>query len=128
MYRLGVIPAGGKGKRWGGYLKEMLPVGNGTWMLDRTIEAMNYYGGANAILITTSKEKVGPLSNHLTDKHSIPIYYVVEDEGMDIWGGIVPCFDFPADRYMFAMPDTVYPRGIFTHVLTIESVGLDAKV
>lgn len=116
MYKLGVIPAGGKGERWGGYLKEMLPINRGDWFIDHSIKAMTYYGDADAILIITNPVKVGSLANHLTGKHGVPIYYAVEDKGLDIWGGIEECFAYPADRYLFAMPDTYYPLSAFLYL------------
>jgi hypothetical protein len=119
VYKLGVIPAAGNGSRWGGYHKELLPCGNGGFMIDHTIDAMSR-GGADALLIIANVDKIGLLSRHLSRNHrhlskhpGLPIFYVIQCGTNDIWSAIVESFGYPADRYLFAMPDTLYPVDAF---------------
>jgi hypothetical protein len=113
MTRLGVIPAAGNGSRWGGYYKELLPCGEGEWLLDRCARAM-VNGGADAILIITRPDKVAVHSAHMADKCEVPVFYAMNtDPDSDMWGSIVKSFDYPADDYLFAMPDTYFPLDAF---------------
>jgi molybdopterin-guanine dinucleotide biosynthesis protein A len=113
MKTLGVIPAGGKASRWGGYLKELLPLYGGHWLIDHTVAAMERVE-VDAILVVTSRAKLAPLANHLARRPwSMPILYAVEERGLDIWGGILEALRVQADEYLFAMPDTFYPPGAF---------------
>jgi dTDP-glucose pyrophosphorylase len=111
---LGVIPAAGKGSRWGGYYKELLPCGDGEWLIDRTVEAM-LCGGADAVLIVTRIEKMAALAEHLRYA-SLPVYFTIQHGDNDIWSAIEESFGFIADRYLFAMPDTYFPLDAFETV------------
>ncbi len=111
MFKLGVIPAAGKAERWGGGLKELLPIGDRAWLIDRTISAMRM-GGADAILLVTNKEKIHVHADHL-DGLDIPIFYVVQQGDNDIYSAIEESFAIKADHYLFAMPDTLYPLDAF---------------
>jgi len=110
-YRVGVIPAAGTGSRWGGYTKELLPCGEGRWLLDRTLDAMQQ-GGAEAALIVTNERKASPLADHLTDA-PLPVFFAVQRHPGDIYGAMAESFPFPADDFLFAMPDTVFPVDTF---------------
>ena len=113
MELLGIIPAGGKASRWGGYLKELLPLYDRHWLIDHTVEAMER-AEVDAILVVTSKAKLAPLAAHLARQPwSAPILYAVEERGLDIWGGILEALRVQADEYLFAMPDTFYPPAAF---------------
>lgn len=115
MARLGVIPAAGKGTRWGGFLKELLPVGDSTHLIDHSVRAMQL-GGADVVLVVTSVEKISILSRHLGHRHNIPIYYAIQGGDNDIWSAIEESFAWSAQHYLFAMPDTVYPLDAFMHI------------
>jgi MobA-like NTP transferase domain len=114
MTRLGIIPAAGNGSRWGGYYKELLPCGEGEWLLDRCANAM-INGGADAVLVVTRPDKVGVHSAHLDGLVNVPVFYAMNtDPDGDMWGSIVKSFDYPADDYLFAMPDTYFPMDGFS--------------
>ena len=122
MYKLGVIPAAGKGSRWGGYHKELLPCGSGRLLIDHTIEAMAL-GGADAFLVVASREKIGTLARHISQKHEgKQVYYAIQRGANDIWSAIVESFQIPADVYMFAMPDTLYSKSFFDFDMTSNFV------
>lgn len=112
MTILGVIPAAGNGSRWGGCYKELLPCGDGEWLLDRTAKAM-LNGGADALLIVTQPDKVAAHAAHMAGKVDAPIYYVMQRGDNDIWSAIEESFDYPADNYLFGMPDTYFPLDAF---------------
>jgi len=106
---LGIIPAGGKARRWDGYPKELLPSANGVTLLDRTVAAMNR-GNADHVMLITNQEKVQMHVYQLGDKVS---YHIKSDE--NLWDSITKSFIYRADWYLFAMPDTYYPKDIFTN-------------
>lgn len=112
MYKLGVIPAAGRAERWGGHMKELMPLSTGQALIDHTIAAMTRR--VDAVLVVTSSEKLPALAAHLY-KWDFPIMYMVQKYGKDILGAIATSFDITADRYYFAMPDTVYNVEAFDH-------------
>lgn len=112
MRRLGVIPAAGQATRWAGMYKELLPIGNGRALIDHTVEAMAE-GRANAALVVTSAEKLPVLQGHLNGRHDLPIYYTIQRGDNDIYSALEESFPIVADWYLFAMPDTLYPAGVF---------------
>jgi len=105
---LGIVPAGGKAKRFDGCLKEMLPCGKDQLMIDRTISAFNL-GGADKVLVLTTAEKIGIHAAHLGAGYD---YRIGRDT---LWHSIMEAFAFKADWYLFAMPDTYYPMDVFDH-------------
>ena len=103
MTTLGIIPAAGRGERWGGYMKELLPCGDSEWLLDRTVKVLAY-GGADAVLIVTRPEKVAAHMAHMRGYTDVPVYYAIGGDTM--WESIKASFCYPALRFWLAMPDT----------------------
>jgi dTDP-glucose pyrophosphorylase len=113
MNILGVIPAAGEGSRWGGYYKELLPIGNRGWMLDRIITCMN---NAQNILIVSSKNKINAHVQHLESHGFTNILYTIQRRtDLDIFGAIYESLKIPGDYNLFAMPDTYIPENTFQH-------------
>ena len=106
---LGVVPAAGKATRWGGMLKEALPLSETESFISRTVRAM-FAGNADACLVITSPEKIRSHSEAL--KRYDVIYRFQSEEG-DLWQAIKESFIFNAKWNMFAMPDTFWPMGVF---------------
>lgn len=104
---VGICLAGGKAERWNHYPKEMLPIGNGQTLLDRTIKALRD-GGADRIMFMTSKEKAQMHVNHLGGSVD---YFIKTSENM--WDSMAVSFQYEADKYLFAMPDTYIPEDTF---------------
>lgn len=104
--RLGIIPAAGVAKRWGGIPKELLPVDEIT-LLDRTIMSMY---NADVILLITNEDKAAIHIQHLKNQ---PIYYAIQQGKNDIWSAIVESLPLSAKMTMFAMPDTYFNIDIF---------------
>lgn len=113
---LGLIPAAGNGNRWGGFSKEMLPVKEGCWLIDHTAQAM-LNGGAEAVVVVASEAKIGFLARHLaTRSDGTPLFFAVQRGNQDMWSAIQEGLGFPAERWLFAMPDTYYPRDAFENI------------
>lgn len=103
---LGIIPAGGKAKRFGGYPKEMLPYDNNNVLLDRTVTAM-CFGGAGAYLVLTTKDKIAAHAGRLGAGYD---FRISQDT---LWKSLKISFGYKASWNLFAMPDTYYPQDIF---------------
>lgn len=115
MSVLGIIPAAGRGSRWGGYFKELLPTGDKEWLLDRTIHSMKK-AGASKICIVTSPEKITTHVTHIKKQHD-GIFYVIQKGEDDIWSAVIEALPFSEDYNLFAMPDTYFPLDAFSNTL-----------
>lgn len=108
----GVIPVAGKGSRWGGYYKELLPTGKDEWFLDRTISSMKE-AGADKICVVTAIEKMTTHATHIKEKYD-GVFYVIQRESTDIWGAMKESLPFATLINLFAMPDTYFPKDTFS--------------
>lgn len=112
MTTLGVIPAAGKGSRWGGFYKELLPCGEGNWLIDNTINTM-IYGGADKILVITTPEKVSTHATHLDGKFQKELFFALQFGKNDIYSAIETSLPHAGDINYFAMPDTYIDYNTF---------------
>lgn len=108
----GIIPAAGRAARWGGYLggylKELLPVGDGVWVLDHALAAM-VHGGARRALIVTDAEKIGPLARYLHPQ-GLDVGFLLQHGAQgNLWSAIRTALPWCHNRVLMAMPDTLYP-------------------
>lgn len=110
MTKIGIVLAGGKSERWGGYPKEMLPIGNGMTLLDRTIDAMHSVN-VDKIYLVTSEEKIEMHMMWLKSK----VDYLCR-ESNNLFEVILDTLN-GADNYYFAMPDTCYPQDAMINLL-----------
>jgi hypothetical protein len=109
---VGIIPAGGSSTRFNGLAKELLPVSQHDCALTRCIKSMQI-GGAEEIYIATRHDKIAELWRvvesfrgvHLTARDFRGLWEFIAFIGESV----------PADRYYFAMPDTVYPIDAFLY-------------
>lgn len=125
MHRIGIVPAAGKAERWGGTLKELMPLSMGRTILDHTLDVMT--STVDQIVIVTSQEKIQTISAHVGDRTRTPISFTLQHaaHGPDIMGAIVAGCETKADRYFFAMPDTHYDRDAFQYFPTHDfAMGL----
>ena len=109
--RLGVIPAAGTANRFGGVIKELLPLHDQVTLLKHTLNAMKV-GRADVCLLITNRDKLQTHAKHLEQWQ---IYYAVQFGGQDIWSAIVESLPLKAKQYLFAMPDTYYPLDVFSY-------------
>lgn len=106
-YRLGIIPAAGKAARFGGVLKELLPLPNGVSFIAESVLRLRNY--CDDIVVVTSPEKI---RDHAVELGGNVLYAIQEDK-RDIWGAMVTGMQIEADYYLFTMPDTYMPRDSF---------------
>jgi hypothetical protein len=98
--RLGIIPAAGKATRFGGVLKEMLPLDEHTALIDTAYNSFKYCG---SVLVVTSLTKLVTLAAHLPD-----CTFRIQQDGKDMWGAIAETLELSGKRNLFAMPDTYF--------------------
>lgn len=111
MSILGIIPAAGGGERWGGFYKELLPIGEREWLIDRTIKTMKN-GGADKILVISTPTKISAHANHLSSKHD-DILYTVQRQSKDIWGAWLESLPYAEEYNFMAFPDCYIPINTF---------------
>lgn len=97
-YKVGIIPAAGKAQRFGGTLKELLPLPDGRSFLRAAVHRLP----VDLVVIVTNKYKI---QEHAREVGDDAVYMV--QRGDDIMGAIMTALDVRADRYYFTMPDTV---------------------
>jgi hypothetical protein len=117
--KLGVIPAAGRATRWGGVLKELLPIHEKETLIKHTLNAMSTVK-CDAVVIVTNREKLQSHASHLEDWS---VYYAVQFGGKDIWSAIVESLPIHGRMNYFAMPDTYYPVDIFSGMSADFSMG-----
>ena len=110
MTKCGVILAGGNSTRWGGYPKELLPIANGTTLLQYAVDIL-YGMNVNEIAVVTSAEK-RPLHNYLLGD-SVRYF---DRKDSNIFRVIAESFVCNADMYYFVMPDTLVPPDAFQNL------------
>jgi dTDP-glucose pyrophosphorylase len=123
MSKVGIIPAAGKSERWGGIIKELLPVGPYERLIDQALNAF-LVAEVDRIVIVTNAEKIAHLASFLQDKLPFPVHYVLQRGDNDIWSAIETSFDLAGDLNLFAMPDTIIPLTTFYPVLNYQK-GID---
>jgi hypothetical protein len=104
--RRGLIPAAGKAERFGGVMKELLPISEGRALINRTYDAL-INGGCSDILIVTSLSKISAIAATLPG-----CTYRIQ-AGQTLWSAILESLDTEARRTCFAMPDTYFPEDAF---------------
>lgn len=110
--KLGIIPAAGHANRFGGVLKELLPIYDKVTLIRHSLNAMNN-ANADAVLLITNRDK---LSSHAQHLEMWRVYYAVQLGQQDIWSAIVESLPIRGNWNMFAMPDTYYPVDIFQNL------------
>jgi hypothetical protein len=99
-YSVGIIPAAGRAVRFGGLMKELLPIGGGLSLLSHTCDLLERH--CDEVIVITRPEKIAAHAGELSTRAR----YAVQGQGSDIWAAILTGLQTPADRYYFAMPDT----------------------
>lgn len=115
---LGIIPCAGKGSRWGGQYKELLPLGKEKWVIDCCIDQMKS-AGVTKFCIVTSLEKANVLTQHFSKEKykDLNLFFVPQKYNMDMWGAILSAlpYSLKEERSFFAMPDTFFGEHGFMH-------------
>lgn len=106
---IGLIPAAGSAERWGGYIKELLPIDSNTKLIDRTINILQRMG-CTTLLVITNKQKIDTIVKHLDvfcQIRNIPVSYIIG--GATMWKSIEKSLPFLVnDSTIMAMPDTYF--------------------
>lgn len=107
MSNLGIITAGGKGKRFGGIFKELLPVSDGETLLQRNVKLLEDIP-VNHTLVVTSQYKLGMHALTLQGKN---VQFIIQkDYEHDLWGALKESLPLAEDMNYFVMPDTYTPE------------------
>ena len=118
MKILGIVPAAGKAVRFGGVIKELLPYENES-LLRRTIRILKR-GGADQVVVLSNPDKV---HMHVQDTYKIKnLCYVIQQGDILLEGLLSVTLD--ADRFLFAMPDTLLPEQCFNYTAGKDSFYL----
>jgi hypothetical protein len=110
MKTIGIIPAGGSAYRFRGLAKELLPVSPDDCALSRCIKAMQE-GGAEHVYIASRHDK---LNDHWRIIEQVRGVHLTARPFASLWDFIAYMGEnVKADRYYFAMADTVFPMDAF---------------
>lgn len=105
---LGVIPAAGRAARFGGVLKELLPLPGGFTFIGKACERLSR--ACSRIAIVTTPEKIAA---HAEATRGYGVEFVLQRGNNDIWSAIRTALDIEAERYFFTMPDTLMDDAVF---------------
>lgn len=85
-----IIPAAGKATRFGGTLKELLPINATDTPMLRAIQNAVLGMDADELMIITNKDKVRDHMNYITEHgmYNLPISYRMQTFSKDLWGAI----------------------------------------
>ena len=110
MNRLGIVPAAGSAKRFGGIFKELLPVSDKDTLLTRTLTFLEAIPTDHNIVITNPWK-------YAAHAHTVGDRAELVEQGeysKDAWGAIQASFPYALDMNYYIMPDTYIPaRGFY---------------
>ena len=98
---IGVIPAGGQAQRFMGIHKEMLPIGEGQFLLTEAMLRAKRLGAERCIVVS-SAEKAALHERLLTSKDSLLV-----STGWGLWTAIRATFPF-RESSILVLPDTIF--------------------
>lgn len=110
--RLGIIPAAGRAHRFGGTLKEMLPIHEDVALIDCAYNALKMCGN---ILVVTSLPKLPIHAARLPGAT-----FRLQQCAMDLWGAMVESLPISGRRNLLAMPDTYFNQDAFDRELPAD--------
>jgi len=104
---LSIIPAAGRAERFGGCMKELLPISDDMTLLKRQVGAMQVEGGSTVVI--TSERKARSHREHLVQHGEV----LLREQGnltlQGAWAAILEGLYFEAERYYYAYPDVYMP-------------------
>lgn len=109
MGKLGIVPAAGRGSRWGGTYKELLPIGTGRWLVDEAVDQLRHVG-VRRVCVVTSSEKIAVHAQHFAKPQycDLEVFFVVQRAALDLWGAILESLPYTDDVNYMVMPDTAF--------------------
>lgn len=105
MTKLGIVPAAGKGKRFGGAFKELLPISDTESLLTRTLTFLEDIPTDHNIVIT-NPWKYAAHAHAVGDRVEL---VEQKDYSKDAWGAIRASFPYALEMNYYLMPDTYTP-------------------
>lgn len=112
--KCGIIPAGGKATRWGGFPKEFLPTGN-SWTLLEKMFLLQQRALVDRIYLVSSQEKE-PLHRWWLESRGWPNISILLADSVKDAILVALTANGPAD-YIFSMPDTWTDIPLFPETL-----------
>ena len=109
LNRVGIIPAAGDAKRFGGVFKELLPINENDTLLSKTVDTLEMIPVDISIVVTNQNK----ISAHALALKNRNVVFTTQKYNKDIWGAIESALDIDADWYYFIMPDTLLEQGRF---------------
>jgi len=109
MNKLGIIPAAGSAKRFGGVFKELLPIGEDETLLSRAVDTLEMVPVDTTVIVTTPQK----VSAHALALHGRNVTFTMQKYQKDIFGAVMSACEIDADWYYFVMPDTMQEQGRF---------------
>lgn len=103
-----IIPSAGKATRFGGTLKELLPINETDTPMLRAIQNAVLGMNADIITITTNIEKISEHARYIDKNvpYGVPINFRLLKHSNDMWGSILSGIDWNSAGGL-VMPDTV---------------------
>jgi hypothetical protein len=101
MKTLGIVPAAGKAKRFGGIMKECLPARDGSPLITHAFSHMLII--CEEVVIISTPEKI---AEHTRVVGGRPLYKIQSNYANDIWGAMLAGMSIEANRYWMTFPDT----------------------
>ena len=121
MTKLGIIPAAGKGERFGGLYKELLPIGDGETLLSRAVDTLEMIP-VDSTLVVSSHYKINA---HCAALNGRSVKFAIQrNYDHDAWDAIVESFDIAADWNYYLMPDTWIMKGVIPEAHADFTLGL----
>lgn len=106
MNKLGIIPAAGMGRRFGGAFKELLPISNNETLLSRTLTFLTDIPVDHSLIITSANKYA---AHALTaDRFGALLVQQMYRE-RDAWDAICESFAYAGDMNYYLQPDTYIP-------------------
>lgn len=105
---LGVIPAAGRATRFGGVFKELLPIGDGDYLLLNALRQARALG-ADELAVVTRPDKADTHHRFLKSHDETRPVLLTQQDDADLWGAIRTTFPLRSDSVL-VMPDTVFSR------------------
>jgi len=121
MTKLGIIPAAGKGKRFGGLYKELLPCSADETLLSRAVDTLEMIP-VDTTLVISSHYKINAHCAALNNRNVK--YAIQRSYERDAWDAIVESFDVAGEWNYYIMPDTWIMSGIIKEPAHDFTLGL----
>jgi len=113
--KIGIIPAGGKATRWGGFPKELLPT-NASWTLLDRMFMLQTRALVDRVMLVSSKDKYLLHKWYVEDKRGWPNASIILADSVK--DSIIHAINAVGDAdFIFSMPDTITDIPLFPETI-----------